>query len=98
MGRFLKMTVTRRIQIGFTWTAVLVLMLVGTIIAQTIWLESWREDYRRSVAKTSLAADIQVKLLETTVYGLDIDSLEMGSQADMQSVRETTDADFDQIG
>jgi methyl-accepting chemotaxis protein len=91
------MTVTRRIQIGFTWTAVLVVMLVGTVIGQTLWLESWREDYRRSVAKTSLASDIQVKLLETTVYGLDVDSLEAASQAEIQGVRETTDADFSEI-
>jgi methyl-accepting chemotaxis protein len=92
------MTVTRRIQIGFTWTAVLVLMLVGTVIAQTLWLQSWRDDYKKSVAKTNTATNIQLEILGATIYGLDIDALGTATQAELESIRKTTDASFVDVG
>jgi methyl-accepting chemotaxis protein len=91
------MTVTRRIKIGFTSTAVLVLMLVGTVIAQTLWLQSWREDYEKSVAKTNTAANIQVEILDMAVYGLDTDGLETATQVELENIRNTTDASFADI-
>lgn len=93
----MKMTITRRIQIGFAWTAFLVLVLASGVIAQSFWLQSWREDYRKSVAKTNMAATVQVSLLDTVVYALDSDSLETATQTEIQSVQENTAASLREI-
>jgi methyl-accepting chemotaxis protein len=91
------MTVTRAVQVGFSWTAVLVLMLVGTVIAQTLWLQSWRDDYNKTVAKANTANNIQVEILDTTVHGLDTVGLETATEAELGTIASAADASFARI-